>query len=160
MAKGFSIEVRGLEALQRKLKNPRFVNESLERFGNRAGAHIAGEVRLRTPVDTGRLRSSVTHDLDGSPVHTVRIGSNVEYAPHVEEGSRPHWPPMAALQPWARRHGFPAGRSGAFLVARAISRRGTRGHFMFREGLRASLGTVRRLVRDLGGDIEKAWRRT
>lgn len=40
------------------------------------------------PVDTGRLRSSITHevavDLDGL---VARIGTNVEYAPYVEFGT-------------------------------------------------------------------------
>ena len=37
-----------------------------------------------TPVDTGRLRNSITHEVDGKDVY---IGSNVEYAPHVEYGT-------------------------------------------------------------------------
>lgn len=37
-----------------------------------------------TPVDTGRLRNSITHEVDGGEVY---IGSNVEYAPHVEYGT-------------------------------------------------------------------------
>jgi HK97 gp10 family phage protein len=37
-----------------------------------------------TPVDTGRLRNSITHNVDGKEVY---VGSNVEYAPHVEYGT-------------------------------------------------------------------------
>lgn len=36
------------------------------------------------PVDTGRLRNSITHNVDGKEVY---VGSNVEYAPHVEYGT-------------------------------------------------------------------------
>ena len=36
------------------------------------------------PVDTGRLRNSITHDVDGKEVY---IGTNVEYAPPVEYGT-------------------------------------------------------------------------
>lgn len=36
------------------------------------------------PVDTGRLRNSVTHLLKG---YDCFIGTNVEYAPYVEEGT-------------------------------------------------------------------------
>lgn len=32
------------------------------------------------PVDTGRLRNSITHEVDAKNVY---IGSNVEYAPHL-----------------------------------------------------------------------------
>jgi HK97 gp10 family phage protein len=40
------------------------------------------------PVDTGRLRSSITHELgrDGGDL-VGRVGTNVEYAPHVELGT-------------------------------------------------------------------------
>lgn len=38
------------------------------------------------PVDTGRLRGSITHSTEDEG-HTVVIGTNVEYAPHVEMGT-------------------------------------------------------------------------
>ena len=37
-----------------------------------------------TPVDTGRLRNSISHAVDGEAAY---IGSNVEYAPYVELGT-------------------------------------------------------------------------
>lgn len=41
--------------------------------------------KLACPVDTGRLRNSITHALDAS-MDSVYVGSNVEYAPYVELG--------------------------------------------------------------------------
>lgn len=40
------------------------------------------------PVDTGRLRNSITHALSGDD--TVAIGTNVEYAIYVHEGTSRH----------------------------------------------------------------------
>lgn len=40
------------------------------------------------PVDTGRLRNSITHALMGDD--SVAIGTNVEYAPYVHEGTSRH----------------------------------------------------------------------
>lgn len=40
--------------------------------------------KLMCPVDTGRLRNSISHTHDKN---TVYIGSNVEYAPYVEFGT-------------------------------------------------------------------------
>ena len=40
--------------------------------------------KQETPVDTGRLRNSISHSVDGEAVY---IGSNVEYAPYVELGT-------------------------------------------------------------------------
>ena len=36
------------------------------------------------PVDTGRLRASISHDTDDD---TMYLGTNVEYAPYVELGT-------------------------------------------------------------------------
>jgi HK97 gp10 family phage protein len=40
--------------------------------------------KLLCPVDTGRLRNSITYDIEESDVY---IGTNVEYAPYVELGT-------------------------------------------------------------------------
>ena len=40
--------------------------------------------KQKCPVDTGRLRSSITNETD---VNTAYIGTNVEYAPYVEMGT-------------------------------------------------------------------------
>ena len=37
-----------------------------------------------TPVDTGRLRNSISHTVNGEAAY---IGTNVEYAPYVELGT-------------------------------------------------------------------------
>lgn len=49
------------------------------------GADIEADSRLGCPVDTGRLRDSLEHEVQGD---TVRVGTNVEYAVYVEEGTR------------------------------------------------------------------------
>lgn len=42
--------------------------------------------KRETPVDTGRLRNSITHAIDMGE-EAVYIGTNVEYAPYVELGT-------------------------------------------------------------------------
>jgi len=40
------------------------------------------------PVDTGRLRSSITHEMGGDNEGIVaRVGTNVDYARHIEYGT-------------------------------------------------------------------------
>lgn len=51
------------------------------------GLFVEGEAKLRTPVDTGNLRSSLDHKVDESQ-KAVHIGTNVEYASYVEKGTR------------------------------------------------------------------------
>jgi HK97 gp10 family phage protein len=48
------------------------------------GAAAEGHAKALTPVDTGRLRNSISHAASGDAAY---IGTNVEYAPYVEFGS-------------------------------------------------------------------------
>lgn len=55
---------------------------ALEEIGLKAEAHA----KAGCPVDTGRLRNSITHVLASED--TVVIGTNVEYSVFVHEGAR------------------------------------------------------------------------
>lgn len=48
------------------------------------GLAAEGFAKKLCPVDTGRLRNSITFDMDGTSVY---IGTNVEYAEYVENGT-------------------------------------------------------------------------
>lgn len=48
------------------------------------GAAAEGHAKALTPVDTGRLRNSISHAADSEAAY---IGTNVEYAPYVEYGT-------------------------------------------------------------------------
>lgn len=49
------------------------------------GLVAEGHAKAITPVDTGRLRNSISHATDDDAAY---IGTNVEYAPYVELGTR------------------------------------------------------------------------
>ena len=49
------------------------------------GLVAEGHAKKETPVDTGRLRNSISHAVDDTAAY---IGTNVEYAPYVELGER------------------------------------------------------------------------
>lgn len=60
------------------------------------GGMAESYAKMRCPVDTGNLRNSITHQMDGDDA--VVIGTAVEYAPYVElgthkMGSRPYLVP-------------------------------------------------------------------
>lgn len=49
---------------------------------------IERTAKLKAPVDTGRLKGSITTELNLGGVNpSAEIGTNVEYAPHVEYGT-------------------------------------------------------------------------
>ncbi len=54
--------------------------KALEAMGEVAETYTKAE----TPVDTGRLRNSMSHAVKG---HDAYIGTNVSYAPYVENGT-------------------------------------------------------------------------
>lgn len=74
---------------------------ALEIVGGKAESYAKGLV----PVDTGTLRNSITHQVDGN---TVMIGSAVHYAPYVELGTgKEYSPPPEWMQNNAERgHGL------------------------------------------------------
>lgn len=68
--------------------------KALEEIGLKA----EGYAKAACPVDTGRLRNSITHQLHGD---YVAVGTNVEYAPYIEFGhhdvaARPYLKPAAS----------------------------------------------------------------
>lgn len=69
--------------------NTQEILSALERAKKRGleaiGLSAEGHAKEITPVDTGRLRNSISHATDDEAAY---IGTNVEYAPYVELGSR------------------------------------------------------------------------
>lgn len=57
----------------------------------RSALNVQNAAKRATPVDTGRLRNSITHEIDNDGMDAT-IGTNVEYAPHVEFGTRHNRP--------------------------------------------------------------------
>ena len=49
------------------------------------GSSAETYAKKATPVDTGRLRNSISHTVDGEAAY---IGTNVEYAPYLELGTK------------------------------------------------------------------------
>lgn len=76
----------------------------------RKGLKIEAEAKRLAPVDTGRLRSSITTVMDDSGRGVkVRVGTNVEYAPYIEFGTEPYViePDEAEALKWTGEDGEP-----------------------------------------------------
>lgn len=88
-AGSFSMSTRQFERGLRRWVG-RLSDES-KRAADRTGTRVQNEARRLAPVDTGRLRSSiVTRSEDHGRTYTVTIGTNVNYAEAVENGTAPH----------------------------------------------------------------------
>src|SRR5690606_40047230 len=91
------VEIRGVDSMRDRLRMMR----SLVREGTEAAAREGGRMGEATmkglaPVDTGRLRDSIRHEVQGP---TVRFGpgDEIDYAAFVEFGTS-----KMAAQPYVR----------------------------------------------------------
>ena len=128
------IKVKGMEQWEAKLEQ---VEKDLGRHGEVGEALVdatmlvARTAKQLAPVDLGDLRADIQPD-----VRKVRsglegvVGNIKKHAPFMEEGTEPHWPPLAALEVWARRHG-----TTAWVVCRAIGTRGNKAIKYLERGL-------------------------
>jgi len=115
-----SIEIRGLKETQREME--RIVRDLRgEPYLNamrRATLLVQRSAKQKAPVDTGRLRASITPEVraQGNLVTGV-VGSDVKYAAFVELGTVAHFVPQQYIGTWARRHGL--GDRGLFVSGKA-----------------------------------------
>jgi len=106
-----------------------------------------------TPVNLGLLRSSWTKEVTGERVTLIgEMFTPLTYGWPVERGRRPgQMPPVDAIKLWARRK---LGLSGdeleqaAYLIARAIGRRGTDGAAMVYQAFNRAVS---------GNEIDRLW---
>lgn len=61
------------------------VDAAKQRGLEKVGLTAERYAKALCPVDTGRLRNSISHAVEGDSVY---IGTNVEYAVYVEKGTR------------------------------------------------------------------------
>jgi transcriptional regulator GlxA family with amidase domain len=114
---------------------------------------VVEKIRETNAVASGQLAASVGVSLvpDGALV-TV----DAPHAGFVEEGTRPHRPPLQPLIDWVKTKGLARddrqARSIAFAVQRAIALRGTRPRFYFRDAWEQARPEIEAMV---AAELEK-----
>ena len=113
------------------------VAEVLERYGKEfIELYKLNLVQSGRPA-SGKLAESLSYHVNlGANVYAVDI-SLLEYWKYIENGTRPHFPPVSAIREWIRvkpviprpfsNGKLPTESQLAFLIARKISRVGTEG---------------------------------
>jgi len=123
--------VKGLEKTKRKLeqtaKDQR--GEHMVKAYRSATLILVRNLKILSPVDTGRLRSSWTGQVSKRRGRTRGLrgvaGTNVKYAPYMNfgtgtfAGKKRHVVSAEHVRQWARRH-----KANPYAVALAITRRG------------------------------------
>ncbi len=64
-------------------------NSEAGKFLKKKAVQVESAAKRNTPVETGRLRASMTHEMgtEGRDI-VARVGTNVDYAIYVELGTR------------------------------------------------------------------------
>lgn len=147
MTRQFVVDLADLNAFTSDLS--RLIPTALEEFEqalNEALPVLEGEIFSRTPDGaTGDARQSIGYDLgERTPLMAEgEVFMTEPYGPPLEFGRQPgKMPPVDAIEYWVRRKlgimDDREARSTAYVIARAIGRRGTVGRFMFQLGLSAA----------------------
>lgn len=127
-----TMNLEGAASVREMLKHEKMrIRDKIMKEIYTAGIKVQTEARKRLKQtkawDTGHAATSilVERSPDGA---TVEVGPTAPYAPYIEFGAKPHFPPPDALEDWARRHGF----DSAWPICRAIAKRGIKANpFLF-----------------------------
>lgn len=135
------IEIRGQEALIKKIENiSSLAKVDVIDAMNATGIHtrnmLQEETKSQNAIATGKYRDSWKLDMASNEKAETRVYTELKphYAPDIEFGTRPHFPPVAPLQEWAiKKLHVSQGESRrvGFAIARAIARRGTKARPIF-----------------------------
>jgi HK97 gp10 family phage protein len=141
------LEIRGAQQVIKNLNkiSDRMFNRIVDAC-QRVQAQVVNDARSAAPVFLTTLRQSILPgDISVSKTDVqAKVTANVKYASYVEFGTRPHWPPVDALKDWAAKK--LGDESLAFVVARAISRRGTKAQPYLGPALLKNQGLFRRMI--------------
>jgi len=120
---------------------------------------LEGEIKRETPVGAGPIHLRDTFFYKVYDEHDRiwgLVGSPAAYGVPVEMGTKPHFPPVAPLQHWVERKlgiGGKEAKAVAFLIARAIARRGTKGARMATRSVEKNEARIMAILERIGDDI-------
>lgn len=126
----------------------------------RATLVVTRAARKEAPVDRGPLRASIVPQvvIRDKSVSGI-VGSNREYAPMQELGTRPFWPPWRPLYEWALRKTKGDRKAAGALAAAARMSIAARGIKAKRFLQRALVDNAQRIYRIIGETVGRIVRR-
>jgi hypothetical protein len=133
MPLNYDIKARGIDEIMKKTK-PEIYRVPMAKMFNRLG-NQARDIAVRTaPKNSGELHRSIKADI--KPL-SARVFSTANYAVPVEVGRRKNsrMPPLEPIRAWLRSKRKDPRL--AYVVARAIARRGIKGRFFMKAAFQA-----------------------
>jgi len=153
-----NIKIEGLDKLRAGFKRaPDVVRREVNKGIDSSLFILEARAKKESPVDSGTLRARhVTKTNRFRMIGELRPAT--KYARFVHEGTKPHWPPYypgSALDRWSKRHG----NIPPYLVARKISRKGTKANPWLERTVKAERRNVEKIIqRSVNQAIKKIWR--
>lgn len=145
-----TLKLTGFDALiDGWAKAPEMIVDEIAAFAEGAALYLQGEIQEHTPAAAGQLKQSFiaqSAERLGDGV-IAQVGTSLNYAIPVELGTKPHFPPVAAIADWVKVKlgiGGPAGEKIAWAIARKISKVGTKGAHMVQRAFDAGRPEVLR----------------
>lgn len=159
-----AVRIKGMKEQRKLLKQyPKIAGKHYRIAMRKSVTTIEGKAKPLTPVFRGRLRQSIVSEVRGVGINiTGVVGSslkNEEYPAVMEFGRKPgKAPKVEHLERWVWLVLKPPRkkvRSVAFVVARAIGKRGIKAHRFLQKGWERSRRSVYRNFQKAHGDVVK-----
>lgn len=154
-----STNIKELERLIAKY--PQAAHDAQVSRVTEASLFMEGVIKQDTPVGAGpiHLRDTIFQKVQAYGESVLgTVATPAKYGEPVELGTRPHFPPVKPLQYWVEKRLGLSGKEAkavAFLIARAISRRGTDPRKMFTGNVEKHEAKVIRILEQIPADIIK-----
>lgn len=154
------VDLTGLEALTKRY--PKASETARRSRITEAMLLLEGAIKRLTPEGAGpiHIRDTIFQkvSMSGESVWGL-VGTPAIYGAPLEYGAKPHFPPIKPILFWVEKKLGLAGteaKSAAFCIARAISKRGTKGAGMFQKGFEMNEVRVIAILNQIPADIVKA----
>lgn len=147
MSTNISISIDIGRAKAALARAPQVLENAIDVKLARGAEEVAREAKRLAPKAFSNLINSIRAERIG-PMH-YQVVEGMNYGRAVEDGTKPHFPNPDALRPWVERVLGVRGKEAdnkAWLIARSISRRGTRAQPYMQPAADAKRGRLFELV--------------
>jgi hypothetical protein len=101
-----SVEMTARYKLRLQVAEKKVKTQVINDF-NHYAVQLASNLRKNAPRDTSAMATGIHPEFATLENPVVKIVSNAKYTTWVDEGTKPHFPPVSALIGWSRRHKWP-----------------------------------------------------
>lgn len=112
----------------------RVLNRTARKIVTRRAVGVLQSARANVPTRSGALKRSLGYAVTGTGYQNLeaRVGSNLDYALHVEEGTRPHVIAPGRYMKFPGTNNF----AGQIIFTKVVRHPGTAGKHFLRNALR------------------------